>query len=158
MKRIGYINGQRIKGKATNIGRIKALKRDATGAVALTPAPVTKATYTGLAATKATKTITLQLPGTAGGRNFVKGQFSVINTNTTKKCTVTASVKTLAGVQKLGSAAGVTKTAKVTTSNTMPLPIGVPGSLVVKGKVTAGKVGTVQVGALSVNDLTTMLM
>jgi len=159
MKKIGYINGQRVKGAATNIARIKAIKRAATGAVSLTAAPTTKKTYTGLAATAATtKSPTIGLTGVHGGRNFIKGVFSAINTNATKKVTMTVKVKTLAGTQTLKKGVTGTHTAKTTTSNTKALPIDVPGTVVIKAAPTAGKVGTIRMKTVSVNALTTMLM
>lgn len=159
MKRIGYINGQRVKGAITNVSRIKAIKRGITGAVSLTPAPNTKATSTGIGAAAATtKSFTLGLTGVAGGRNFVKGKFIAINTNATKKVTLTAKVKTLAGTQNIKTGVTGTKTASKTTSNTASLPIGIPGTLVVVAAPTAGKIGTIKLATLSVNALTTMLM
>ena len=159
MKRIGYINGQRVKGSATNISRIKALKRAATGAVSLTAAPTTKKTYTGIGATgTTTKSPTIGLTGVAGGRNFIKGKFYAINTNATKKCTLSIFVKTLGGTATLKKGVTGTHTAKTTTSNTAPVPIGVPGTLIIKAKPTAGKVGTIKATGISVNALTTMLM
>ncbi|MHA1812881.1 MAG: hypothetical protein ACTSYX_05530 [Candidatus Thorarchaeota archaeon] len=159
MKKIGYINGQRVKGSASNVARIKAVKRAATGAVSLTAAPTTKYTKTGLGATKTTTVSpTIGLTGTAGGRNFIKGKFSAINTNATKKVTMTVLVKTLGGTATLKKSITGTHTAKTTTSNTAPVPIGVPGTVIIKAKPTAGKVGTIKAGGISVNALTTMLM
>jgi len=159
MKKIGYINGQRVKGAATNIARLKAIKRAATGAVSLTAAPTTKYTKTGIGAT-ATTTVspTIGLTGVHGGRNFIKGKFIIKNTNTTKKVTATVAVKTLGGTTNIKTGIKGTGTKTTTTSNTAPVPIDVPGTLVIKAKPTAGKIGTIQAKSISVNALTTMLM
>jgi hypothetical protein len=157
MKRIGYINGKRVTGIATNIKRLKGIKRGATGAVSLTAAPTTKKTYTGVGGTKATKSLTVGLTGADGGRNFIKGKFSGINTNATKKVTLTGSVVTVGGTFKLGTAKG-THTATGNLSNTAPKRIGMPGTLVCKAKVTAGKLATIKVSAIKVNALTTVML
>jgi hypothetical protein len=154
MKKIGYINGQRVKGSATNISRIKSIKRAATGAVSLTAAPTTKATKTGGAATKLTYSPTIGLTGTAGGRNFVKGKFIQKGTG---KQTVNIYIKTLGGTATLKKGKTAVGTVTTTTSNTKALPIDVPGTLVIKGK-GATKVKTIIAKTISVNALTTMLM
>jgi len=157
MKRIGYINGLRVTGLGTNIRRVKAIKRGATGAVSLVDAPVTKETWTAVGGTKATKSLTLGLTGVNGGRNFVKALIYGKNTNATKKVTVTGSVKTVGGTAKFGSKSA-THTASTTKSNTAPVRIPVPGTIVLKGKVTAGKLATMKLGAIKVNTLTTMML
>ncbi|MHA1812882.1 MAG: hypothetical protein ACTSYX_05535 [Candidatus Thorarchaeota archaeon] len=154
MKKIGYINGQRVKGAASNIARLKAVKRNNAGAISLTAAPNTKATKTGGAATKLTYSPTLGITGTAGGRNFIKGKFSVKGTG---KQTMTVLVKTLGGTHTLTSAVTGAGTAKATVSNTAPVPIDAPGTLIIKGK-GATKCKTIVAKSLSVNALTTMLM
>jgi len=154
MKKLGYINGQRVKGVATNIARIKTVKRNNAGAVSLTAAPNTKATKTGGAATKLTYSPTLGLTGAQGGRNFIKGKFSVKGTGAQ---TMTVLVKTLGGTATLTKSKTGVGTAKATLSNTAPIPIDVPGSLVIKGK-GATKCKTIIAKSLSVNALTTMLM
>jgi hypothetical protein len=157
MGKLKYLNGQRTAGAPTNTFRPQGVKRGATGAVSLTNAPTTKKTYTGGAATKMTKSPTLGLTGGAGGRNFFKGKFSGINTNATKKVTLTASIKTAAAAfVKLGTAKG-THTATASLSNTKGYALGVPGTLKVKAKGTAGKIGSIKVSALKVNALTTLM-
>jgi len=157
MKRIGFINGLRIRGPATNISRVRAIKHALTGAVSMTAAPNTKATYTGVKATATvTKNPTLGLTNRDGGRNFVAGKVSVKNTATAKH-TCNVKVKTLAGTQKLATITKTLKTFTGTFKNTVARPVDYPGTLVVKVKPAAGKVTAIKVLSLSVNALTTMM-
>jgi len=156
MKKLKYINGQRVGGVPTNIARIQTVKRAANGAISLVAAPQAAKTTVGTAALTRTETLTLGLTGTGGGRNFVKAKFFAINTSAGKKATLTGSVKTVNGTQKLGTAKGTT-TASASLSNTAALPIKVPGSLKIKAKGTAGKIGTVKFTAGKVNDLTALM-
>jgi len=157
MGRLLYVNGQRTAGAPSNVYRLRQVKRGATGAVSLTSAPITSYSTTGATGTKTTKTFTLGLTGNAGGRNFIKALIYGKNTNATKKVTVTGSVKTVGGTAKFGSKTGVVHTASTTASNTAPLPIKVPGTVVLKGKVTAGAIKTVKCTGIKVNDLSLVM-
>jgi len=158
MKRIGYINGLRIKGPVTNASRVKGIKRSAAGVVSWTAAPTATVSATAIKAagtpTTTTKSFTIGLTQRLGGRNFIKGKFQVINT-TAKKHTLTAKVKTLAGTQTLGTKTATATTVSTTTSNTAPIPIDYPGTLVVKAKAAAGKITSIKVLTIQVNQLTT---
>jgi len=160
MKRIAYINGARIGGAPSNVQRLKMIKRSAAGVVSWTAAPTATASVTAIAAagtpTTTTKTMKIGLTGQAGGRNFIKAKFQVINT-TAKAQTLTAKVKTIAGTQTLGTKKATATTISTTTSNTAPIPIDVPGTLVVKAKAAAGKITSIKALTIQVNQLTTVM-
>lgn len=157
MKRIGYINGLRIKGSVTNLGRVSGVKRSNAGAVSLTAAPTTKFTKTGLTGTGAyTKVLTLGLTNIDGGRNYVYGKIYLKNTATVKHV-VNVKAKTLGGTTTLLATSPTVKTKTKTFSNTAQIPFDYPGSLFISVNPAGGSLNTVKAINLQVNALTTEL-
>ena len=136
MKRIGFIDARRVKGRAPEVKLIPHTKRGVAGAVVFTAAPNTKTTVTAGVAKAMTISPTLAVTGT-GGRNFLRGKYVQVGTGLQ---TLKIGVKTLAGATKAIKTTTGSPTASTTTTTTN-WPIPAPVTVVMKG-AGAGKVAT----------------